>query len=62
MKPYLDIQEACELANVSRWTIFRWLKTRHVRAVKVGRSIRIKAESLRAFLDAQQTDTMKAQS
>ena len=62
MMQYLTIKEASELAQVSRWTISRWVKTQHVRAVKFGSSIRIEVESLRAFLDAKMNDTIKAQS
>ena len=62
MMPCLTIKDASELANVSRWTLIRWVKPRFVRAVKKDESIRIEAESLRAFLDTKKTDTKKVKS
>ena len=54
MKKFLSLNEACEFAHVSRWTMHRWIASGLVRTVKDSKDksspIRIDAETLQAFL------------
>lgn len=51
---YIPVKEACLIANVSRWTIARWIKCGYIRAIKTGSKkngrVKIVKESLYAYL------------
>lgn len=55
-KCFLTVEEACAFARVSRWTLRRWIRKGHVRALKFGRCknapVRIDAESLLQYLES----------
>jgi excisionase family DNA binding protein len=51
-KELLRPDEAAELLNVSRWTIYRWVKKGEIKATKIGRgSLRIFRESLEKVIN-----------
>ena len=54
MKKYLTVHKTCAFARVSRWTMYRWVTSCLVHAVRDGNDknspIRIDAASLLAFL------------
>lgn len=54
MKEYISIKMACEIAQVSRWTLHRLVASGHVQAVRFDKDksspIYIDADSLQAFL------------
>lgn len=51
-KELLRPDEAAELLNVSRWTIYRWIKKGEIKATKIGRgSLRIFRESLEKVIN-----------
>lgn len=51
-KELLRPDEAAELLNVSRWTIYRWVKSGEIEATKIGSgSLRIFRRSLLAMID-----------
>lgn len=35
---FTPMKKACEIAHISRWTMRRWIKNGHVRAIKVGKA------------------------
>jgi excisionase family DNA binding protein len=49
---YLTYRQAEELTGLSRQTVWRLIKTGHVRAFKVGRSVKIERRSLEAYVQA----------
>ena len=53
-KKLLKMKDACALAQVSRWTMSRWLKAGYVKGIKFGESknshVRIYEDSLRDYL------------
>jgi excisionase family DNA binding protein len=51
-KELLRPDEAAELLNVSRWTIYRWVKQGEIKATKIGRgSLRIFRNSLEKVIN-----------
>lgn len=55
---FTPMKKACEIAHISRWTMRRWIKNGHVRAIKVGKAkssrVMIDEASLYAFLASQE--------
>ena len=43
--------EVCEILSVSRRTLYTYIKDGNLKAVKMGRYLRITEESLRAFIE-----------
>jgi excisionase family DNA binding protein len=52
---YLTVEEVAELVRVSRMTVYRWVRSGDLPAVRVGRSFRIPQDSLDAFLRSSST-------
>lgn len=51
-KELLRPDEAAQLLNVSRWTIYRWVKQGQIEATKIGRSsLRIFRHSLEKVIN-----------
>lgn len=40
-KEFLTIEEACQLINASRWTIYRLIDKGELKAGRIGRNVRI---------------------
>lgn len=51
----LTVQEVCERLHVSRANVYRLLKSGDLRAVKVGRCTRFRAEALDEWVRARET-------
>ena len=49
---YISVKDACLIANVSRWTIARWIKRGYIRAIKTGLSKHGRVKILKASLYA----------
>lgn len=32
---WLKVQDVCEILNVSRWTVYRWIRQHKLRAIKL---------------------------
>ncbi len=45
----LTVQEVAELLAVSYWTVYRLLKAREIRGVRIGRARRVLPESVTAY-------------
>lgn len=45
-KEFLSIEEACQLINASRWTIYRLIEKGTIKAAKLGRITRIPRSSI----------------
>jgi excisionase family DNA binding protein len=50
---YLTYRQAEELTGLSRQTVWRLIKSGHVRAFKIGRSVKIERRSLEAYVQAE---------
>ena len=50
----LTVREVCERLNVSRANVYRLLKSGELRAVKVGRCTRFRAETLDEWVRARE--------
>jgi excisionase family DNA binding protein len=48
---FLTVAEIAEYLKVSKMTVYRLVEARHLRAVRVGRSYRIPAQALMAYLE-----------
>ncbi len=48
---YLTIKDICELLQVSRATVNRWIQSRKLRSKKIGRLVRVKEMDLVRFAD-----------
>ena len=46
----LKVEEAAQHLNVSRWTIYRLIKERDLKSVKVRNGRRVPMESIRAYV------------
>ena len=51
MERLLRVDEAAELLNVSRWTVYKLIKERELVSVKVRNGRRVPVESIRAYVD-----------
>lgn len=51
MERLLRVDEAAELLNVSRWTVYKLIKERDLISVKVRNGRRVPVESIRAYVD-----------
>lgn len=47
----LTVNQAAEALNVSRWTIYRLVRNREIRAVRVGERLRFRTSDLESYLD-----------
>lgn len=45
-KEFLTVDEACQLINASRWTIYRLIEKGTIKAAKLGRITRISRSSI----------------
>jgi excisionase family DNA binding protein len=52
---YLTVEEVAEFVRVSRMTVYRWIRSGDLPAVRVGRSFRIPQDGLDAFLRSSST-------
>ncbi len=52
---FLTVSEVAALLRVSNMTVYRLIKAGEVRAVRVGKSYRIRQRDLEAYLDASRT-------
>jgi len=51
MKELMTIPEVAELARVTRATVYTWIKTRGLRAVRVGSRLRVTKADWLAFIN-----------
>jgi len=52
MTAFVTVRETCALLKVSRQTVYEWMKSGKLKAVKAGRLVRIRVEDLESFLKA----------
>lgn len=48
-KQFLTIEDVCNLISASRWTIYRLIDKRKLKATKLGRNIRITRQAIDEF-------------
>jgi excisionase family DNA binding protein len=51
MKPLLDVKGAAEALAVSPWTIRAYIRDGKLRAVRIGRLVRLEAAELERFVN-----------
>lgn len=49
---YMTVREVGEHLGVHRTTVMRWIKNGHLTKIKIGRAVRIPAESVEALKDS----------
>lgn len=52
MERLLKVDDAAELLNVSRWTVYKLIKERELTSVKVRNGRRVPLEAVRAYVAA----------
>jgi len=52
MKPLFKVKEVADCFGLTPFTIHRWIRERKLKAVKIGGSVRIRAEELERFIAA----------
>ncbi|RMH09414.1 MAG: helix-turn-helix domain-containing protein [Nitrospirae bacterium] len=56
-KELLRVNEAAEVLNVSRWTIYRWVDEGRLKATKIGKgSVRLFRQSVDAIVHVKRKD------
>ncbi|MED2257154.1 helix-turn-helix domain-containing protein [Brevibacillus parabrevis] len=50
MKPLMTANEVAILLGVHKVSVLRWIKERHLNAIKVGNAFRIEKEALQDFI------------
>lgn len=51
-KPLLRVEEAAQILNVSRWTVYRWVKSGRLGGTQLGaRSLRIFSHTVAVLID-----------
>jgi excisionase family DNA binding protein len=53
---YMTVPEVAERLGVSRHTIYKWIRQKHLSAYRLGHEIRITDSALKEFLEARRTD------
>ena len=48
---FLTVQEVAELMRVSTMTVYRLIKAGDLRAARIGRSLRLRASEIQAYLE-----------
>jgi len=59
-KRSLTIQDVCQREQVSRVTVWRWLNERGLKAMRVGRVVRISEEELERWKQKHSTGAIEA--
>lgn len=54
---FLTVQEVADLMRVSSMTVYRLIKSNELRAVRVGRSFRVREEDVDGYLQQSYTQT-----
>lgn len=52
---FLTVQEVADLMRVSSMTVYRLIKSGDLRAVRVGRSFRVREDDVNAYLETSYT-------
>lgn len=52
MNPLLDVAGAAQLLAVSPWTVRAYIRQGKLRAVRIGRLVRLEGSEIQAFVDA----------
>lgn len=52
MKPFFKVKEVADAFGLTPFTIHRWIRERKLKAVKIGGSVRIRAEEIEKFVAA----------
>lgn len=60
MTAVYTVPEICALMNVSRETVYRWLRTGELRSLKVGGLRRITEDQLNEFLASKEEESQVA--
>ena len=55
-KSIFTIDEVMELLSVTRFTVHKWIKDGKLRAVRIGRELRVTKEYLDEFLESNTVD------
>ena len=55
-KSILTIDEVMELLSVTRFTVHKWIKEGKLRAVRIGRELRVTKEYLDEFIESNTVD------
>ena len=55
LEKFLKVDEAADVLNVSRATVYRLIHDKELRGVKVGRSVRVRAADLEAYVQVHLT-------
>ncbi len=53
---YMTVAQLAERLGVSRHTIYKWIRDKHLSAHKLGHEMRITESALKEFLEARRTD------
>lgn len=53
----LTVAEACAYLRVSKWKLYRLIKSRALKSVKIGNRRRIRMESIQEFIDQLEAET-----
>jgi excisionase family DNA binding protein len=53
---YMTVPQLAERLGVSRHTIYRWIREKHLSAYKLGHEMRITESALKEFLEERRTD------
>jgi excisionase family DNA binding protein len=53
---YMTVPQVAEKLGVSRHTVYKWIRDKHLSAYKLGHEMRITENALKEFLEARRTD------
>jgi excisionase family DNA binding protein len=51
MEPLLSIEQAADLLGVSPWTVRKWVSTKRIRVVRLGRRVLLEQPELRRIIE-----------
>ena len=54
MEHLLSVKDAAQVLGLKAWTVYDWVRTGKLPAVRLGRTVKISPAKLKAFIEARE--------
>lgn len=52
---YYDVPEIVTMLHASRWAVWKWIREKHLPAVKLGRRYLVRCDEFQRFIESKRT-------